>query len=260
MTSCMSEAADPICAEIAGFLSKELAIPVVFVQDIPWQERMQQLDAGRIQIGWICGLPYVQKVDQARPDIEILAAPVMTDPRYLGKPIYYSDVIVRQKSQFQSFADLRGRVWAYNEVNSYSGHIIVLNFLDQIGETLAFFREIKPSGAHSASLKLVLEGKADAAAIDSTALDQILSENPKIKSQIRILKTLGPSPIPPWINSRLLGRSLRQQIQDILLTMHQSQSGNQILARGKLSRFIAVQDQDYHTIRQNFRAVERQLS
>ncbi|MCK4975914.1 MAG: PhnD/SsuA/transferrin family substrate-binding protein [Anaerolineales bacterium] len=87
-------------------------MPVKFVVDPPYPERERQPDSGDIDIGWICGLPYIGKADQANPTIELLVAPVMQAARYRDRPVYYSDLVVHHDSGFQQFADLRGASWA----------------------------------------------------------------------------------------------------------------------------------------------------
>jgi phosphonate transport system substrate-binding protein len=96
-----------------------------FINGIPWQERESLLDAGRIHVAWICGLPYVWKADRPRPHIELLAGPVMQDASYEDRPVYFSDVVVRRDSESTTFADLRGASWAYDEPGSYSGYNVV---------------------------------------------------------------------------------------------------------------------------------------
>src|SRR5215210_1749342 len=64
---------------------------------------------GEADIGFLCGLPYVELARQPRPPVELLAAPVLRGTRYGGRPIYFSDVIVRADSPFRSFSELRGR-------------------------------------------------------------------------------------------------------------------------------------------------------
>src|SRR5262245_55229439 len=62
---------------------------------------------GSTEICFLCGLLYIQKADLLEP----LAAPVLQGERYGGRAIYFSEVIVRADSPFQSFADLRGGSW-----------------------------------------------------------------------------------------------------------------------------------------------------
>jgi ABC-type nitrate/sulfonate/bicarbonate transport system substrate-binding protein len=59
------------------------------------------------------------------PKLTLLAAPLPAGARYGGKPIYFSDVVVRRDSPYQTFADLRGVTWGYNEPGSQSGYNVV---------------------------------------------------------------------------------------------------------------------------------------
>jgi hypothetical protein len=83
------------------------------------------LDCGHIDVCWICGLGYVRKRSRGESHVELLGAPVMKNPRYAGKPVYYSDVVERAESRFRTFDDLCGAAWAYNEPGSHSGYNLV---------------------------------------------------------------------------------------------------------------------------------------
>ena len=77
-TTCQAPIADNICREIASYLAERMALPTTFVCGIPWQERNRLLNAGKIDIAWICGAPYVSKADQPDAWVELLAAPGRT--------------------------------------------------------------------------------------------------------------------------------------------------------------------------------------
>lgn len=127
--SLMSANTDFIYQAIADYLTPRIGIPVQVISDVPWPERERMLDLGQVQLGVICGLPYVRKVDRPHPSIALLAAAVMEAARYQGRPIYFSDVIVRHDSRFHTFADLRGASWAYNEPGSHSGYNLTCYWL-----------------------------------------------------------------------------------------------------------------------------------
>jgi phosphonate transport system substrate-binding protein len=245
----MAENMDFLGRAVAGHIAERLGIPIEFVDQVPWQERERLLDAGQIHAGWICGLPYVRKVDRSPPPIELLAAPVMAGSRYGGRPVYFSDLVVRRDSNFQTFADLRGASWAVNEPGSHSGYNVVRYHLARLGEVSGYFGNVIESGAHQTSLRMILEGRVDASAIDSTVLELELKRDPAITSQIRIIDTLGPSPIPPWVVLRSLSPELRQDLREVLLRMHLDPQGRAILAEAQMARFTAVQDSDYDAIR-----------
>jgi len=256
ITSIQSENADFICQRIARYLSARLGISAEFVSRIPWQERERLLDAGEIQLGWICGLPYVRKVDREGAGIELVAAPVMRHPRYAGRPIYFSDVVVRRDSRYVAFADLRGAAWAYNEPNSQSGYNITRYHLARLGEAGGYFGRVIEAGSHLKAVEMVLAHQVDASAIDSTVLELELEKRPELGNQLRIVDTLGPSPIPPWVATKSVPPDLRDAIRRVFWEMYEDAEGQALLAAGQMARMAPVQDEDYDLIRAMARLAE----
>jgi phosphonate transport system substrate-binding protein len=256
-TSIQSPSADGVCAAIARYVSSRLEIPTQFVGDLPWPERERLLDEGQIQVGWICGLPYVWKADRHPPLVRLLAAPVMQHPRYEGRPIYFSDVIVHRDSGYRTFSDLRGASWAYNEPHSQSGYNVTRYHLATLGETSGYFSRVVEAGSHLRALKMVLDRRIDASAIDSTVLELELQRDPGLADRIRIVETLGPSPIPPWVVAHNVSPEMEVALRQVFLGMHQHAGGRQVLEAGQMDRFLKVEDRDYDPIRQMARQAQR---
>jgi phosphonate transport system substrate-binding protein len=250
----MAENSESFCHALAGFLENRIRISVQYVGGVSWQERERLFDSGEIHLLWLCGFPYVDKADSTPGELELLAVPVPRGDRYQGRPIYFSDIVVRHESLFRSFDDLRGASWAYNEPRSHSGFNVVRAHLASRGQSGGFFSSVLESGAHSTSLELVASGKVDAAAIDSTVLEWHFAQRPNLGREIRVLETLGPSPIPPWVISRRLPETLRQKIRHLLVRMRREPFGRMLLARAGLERFVAADDRDYDPIRTMARA------
>lgn len=208
------------------------------------------LDSGQVDIGWICGLPYVEKIDQTGVQIELLAAPVMRHARYKDKPIYFSDVIVRRESSFRSFEDLRGGRWAYNEPHSQSGYNLTRYMLAQMGEFEGYFGVVTEAGSHQAALQLLLEGNIDGTSIDSTVLEIELEHRPEISEHIRTIAIWGPSPIPPWVIHKQVPSKMRARVRSALLEMDSDVAGKAVLANLGMKRFARVRDEDYNSIRE----------
>jgi phosphonate transport system substrate-binding protein len=240
---------DFIIEDLASYIASRLGIPSQFIIDVSWQEREHRIDSGDIDVAWICGLPYVVKADRGELELELLAAPVMAGERYQDQAIYFSDVIVRSESQYHSFADLRGTTWTYNEPGSQSGYNITRYHLAKIDAPNPFFGRVSEGGSHDNCIQLVLNGDADAAAIDSTVLDLTFERDSHLNDQLRIVATLGPSPIPPLVISRCLDPEIREGIRALILEMHEDPDGCLILERGKIRRFQRVRDSDYDPIR-----------
>ena len=254
LASCMAENTEGFCQALVRILENRLRIPFRYVGGIPWQERERLFDIGKIQILWICGLPYVEKADATPDTLELLAVPVPRGERYEGRPVYFSDVVVRRDRPYRRFADLRGASWAYNEPRSHSGFNVVGAYMARWRQPANFFGTVMESGAHSASLDMVLSGSVDAAAIDSTVLEWLATLHPGHMQHVRVIDTLGPSPIPPLVITKRLPSELRDGIRRILLRMDTEPFGRVLLHRSGLERFVPSEDRDYDPIRTMARA------
>jgi phosphonate transport system substrate-binding protein len=209
-----------------------------------------------IDLAFVCGLPYVVIADRHPGRLAPLVAPVLSPPRYGGRPVYYSDVIVRTESDVQTFDDLRGAVLGFNEPLSHSGFGVVRVHLAEHGEDLSFFAATVRLDFHQAAIEAVIAGDANAAAIDSQTLAVELRERPALKERIRVVAELGPSPIQPLVATDRVDPDLIRELTAILLTAHDDAGLEDPLMFGLIDRFVAVQDRDYDPIRAMREAAE----
>lgn len=248
----MAPNANATCRAIAGYLARALDVRTEFVDDVSWTERENRFDAGDIQLCWLCGLPYVHKVEAVQPPLALVAAPVMAAPRYADMPRYFSDVVVHAQSRYQSFDQLRGASWAYNEPNSHSGYNVVRQHLKRLGISGGHFGNVVESGAHQLSLRMIVDRAIDASAIDSTVLENEFARAPHLKAEIRVIDTLGPSPMPPWVMHASLPQVCQHRLRAAFMNMHDSDEGREILSSWGIARFDAVDDTAYDPIRRMF--------
>ena len=93
----------PVYRFLAERISDRLGRPVELVVGTSFE----QFERGEADLGVICGLPYVWLAERHPAPVEPLAAPVLVGARYRGRPIYYSDVIVRHDSPITCLEELR---------------------------------------------------------------------------------------------------------------------------------------------------------
>lgn len=257
-TSIQSPIAHDLCRGVVTDLGRRLGIDLRFDAAGDWRRRAERLSRGSIDIGWVCGQHYVADSLRTRPAWRLLAAPVMVAQRYAGRPSYFSDVVVHAHSKLRRFADLRGCRWAFNEPRSHSGWGVVLAHLDGLGEHQGYFGEVIEAGCHACAIDLVREGRADAAAIDSTVLEHLALSGSGV-GQLRTVATLGPSPMPPWVVHRSLPASQRAALRRGLIHLHEDAAAAATLAAWGVTRFVAVTDRDYAPIRRMMMRVRRTL-
>ncbi len=215
-----------------------------------------QFAAGQADVGFICGLPYVQLRRQSPPPVELLAAPVLQGERYRGAPIYFSDVIVRRDGPFQKFSDLRGHSWSYNDPDSQSGYNVTRYRLVQMGETRGFFGQVVQAGWHQRSIQMVLAGEVDASAIDSQVLAIELRDHPDWAPRLRVIDSLGPSTIQPVVAASQLPKATQAAVRSALLAMGDDPVAAEALSLGCVERFAPVTDSTYDDIRHMLAAAE----
>jgi phosphonate transport system substrate-binding protein len=207
---------------------------------------------GHTDICFLCGLHYIRVTSLLEP----IAAPILQGARYSGQPIYFSDIIVRADSPWQAFADLRGRSWAYNEPNSHSGYGIIRHHLVEMKENNSFFGAVVETGWHERSILWVRSGRVDASAIDSHVLAVAFRDDPGLRSDLRIIGTLGPSTIQPVTVARRMPVTLKSELRHLLWEMAEDLEAKDLLNQNLIERFVPISDSDYDDIRRMCRAAE----
>jgi phosphonate transport system substrate-binding protein len=242
----------PVYEAVTEEVGRALAIPT---------ELIVQSDYGSCrrdenEVCFVCSLPYVAFEREGISPAVPVAAPVLIGERFAGGPIYFSDVIVHRDSPFRTFADLRGRSWAFNEPLSWSGYGITRYHLVRLGETEGFFGEVAEAGFHEESIRLVAKGEVDASAIDCQVLAVAMRDDPDLAAALRVIDSLGPSTIQPVAVSKRVPVDLRQAIVEVLLSMGDDPRSRDRLAQGSVERFVPVGPSSYDDIRQMLDATE----
>lgn len=246
----------PLLQELYTYIANSMSIYTGYPTVLSTGQSLDEFTHGQADVGFLCGLLYTHMTAQVACPVELLAAPVLSGTRYRGRPLYFSDVIVRASSSFSSFADLQGCTWAYNEGASHSGCNLINYSLLERGESPDYFGKLVKSGSHLNSLRMVIAGEADAAAVDSHLLDVVLRKDARAAADIRVVDMLGPSAIPPVVVASRLDPALKHALREMLITMHNEPFSARILHEGGIERFVLVDDGCYDDIRHMFARVQ----
>lgn len=260
LVSFMAPLLGPFYADIAHHIGRRLRRPVQLVQAERFDAHAYDAFAdGDADLALICGLPYVW-LRERRPGVEVLAAPVPEGLRYSGRPYYYSDVLVRQGDARARLEDLGGAAWGYNEPGSLSGCGIVAFELDRRGLDWQHFRTVVELGDHVTAIEALVDGRIDAAAVDSHLLDVLRRRRPDLTSRTRTIEVLGPSTIQPVVASSHLSEDLRRRVQGALLTVGRDSASEAACQDVGIERFVAVSDADYDDVRRMADVAQRLLA
>jgi phosphonate transport system substrate-binding protein len=233
----------PVYAFIARYVQVRLGIPTELVVGSSYERLSEQA-----HVVFLCGLAYIELRRLGQP-LEPLAAPQLSGRRYGGRPIYFSDVIVRRDSPYRSFADLRGCSWAFNEPYSHSGPGITCHRLVELGLTQDYFGRVIETGWHQQSILRVLAGEVDASAVDSHVLALAQRDNPELACGLRVIDSLGPSTIQPMVVVSWLTERLKADLRSILVELAADPAARTVLTGRLIERFVAITDADYDDLR-----------
>jgi phosphonate transport system substrate-binding protein len=233
----------PVYQRISHYVGQRLGVATELTAAVSYDELA---DA---DVGFVCGLAYIELCGPGRLPLTAVAAPVLAGPRYQGRPIYFSDVIVHRDSPFRCFADLQGASWCFNEPLSQSGYGVTRYRLVQLGWPGGFFGRVVEAGFHQRSIDLVRSGAVDASAVDCHVLALALRDAPGLGRELRIIDSLGPSTIQPVVVGAWLPEGLRDGIRQALVEMADDAQARPWLDQGLLARFVAVDDSAYDDVR-----------
>lgn len=190
ITSLLSPASDYRVVELVEGLRTQ-GLDSEFL-DGSWEDRLSKTRSGDVNAVWVCGLLHVELSSNGEWPVTAVAAPTMWEAGR-RRPVYFGRVVVAAGSPYERFDDLSGRRFAYNEESSLSGYRMMLDRLSAQGAGLEFFAQTMRSGSHVASLRMVSEGRADCAIIDSMVFDDLAPTG------LRVVESVGPYPAPPLV-------------------------------------------------------------
>jgi phosphonate transport system substrate-binding protein len=243
----------PVYAIAARRVGEQLGRPVELMVPSDYDRCGADLD----DVCFVCSVPYVLLRRAGEIAMEPIAAPLLRGGRYGGYPVYFSDVIVRADSPYRCFEDLDGARWAYNEPFSHSGYIVALHEMARIGAGPSFPGASIEAGYHDDAIGLVLNGRADWAAIDTQVLEIWHGRDPSLAGRLRVVATLGPSTIQPVVVSTTrLTAVERRLVLDALVGLDGDSLAAPLLSAAGIERFAPVADEEYADIRRMLDVVE----
>jgi ABC-type phosphate/phosphonate transport system substrate-binding protein len=161
----------------------------------------------------ICGYP-LQTVDRGK--YTLLGIPCYRLTGCDG-PAHRSFIVVSRSSRAKTIRDLRGGSFALNSLDSNTGMNLPRRSFAAIAQRKPFFNNVIVTGSHRSSMRAVVQGQADAAAIDCVTFGLHADYNPAAIAGLRILAHTSASPGIPFVTARTTSRrtvgSLRRALQ-----------------------------------------------
>jgi ABC-type phosphate/phosphonate transport system substrate-binding protein len=193
---------------------------------------------------FMCGFPFMLAKHRPRP----VAAPVPAKAPIAGRPVYATSLVVSADSNFHSLEDTFGGHLGYTIQDSHSGYNALrhhlLPYYRQRGAKL--YREsIGPLTTPRRVIEALFAGDIDIGPLDGYALDLMLHHQPELGSQIRVVATTDPAPIPFLVASTGCSDAIIARLQATLATFADAQACSALRDRLRLDAFALVNLKDY---------------
>ena len=226
-------------------------VPLALRHDLDRHQSWRDPD---LLFGQCCGYPLMTEF---RGRLRAVAAPRYSAPGCRGAA-HCSFFIVARNSAAQHLADLRGGRFAFNSRDSNSGYNLARLAFAPLAKAGRFFAETVETGSHAASLALVADGKADAAAIDCVTHALLARHRPALVGATRVLDRSAASPTLPFVTAAGVDDRTVAALRDALAAV----MADPVLAATReallLAGVVAAENSDYRVLLDYEAAAHRQ--
>lgn len=193
---------------------------------------------------FMCGWPFAR----SNPQPKLIAAPVPSPARYGGRPVYFTDLVVRATSDFRTLEDTFGGRLGYTVEDSQSGYNAprhhLLKFRRPVRPTL-YKEAVGPLVTPRRVIEAVLDDRIDAGPLDSYVHDLLRRHAPDLASQLRVVATTEPAPIPPLIAASARDDESVARLRDAFLEVGKRPELTKLRESLLLKGFAAVRPETY---------------
>ncbi|WP_213769765.1 PhnD/SsuA/transferrin family substrate-binding protein [Bradyrhizobium sp. dw_78] len=193
---------------------------------------------------FMCGFPYALAEHPPQP----VAAPIPINAPISGRPVYATRLVVRADSSFDSLEETFGGRLGYTVEDSHSGYNALrhhlLPYYRQRGAKL-YRDSIGPLFTPRRVIEALLADDIDVGPLDSYALDLMLRHQPELVSQVRVIASTDPAPIPMLVAATDCPREVVAALQSALAAFGKSAACAGLRDRLALEAFAPVVAEDY---------------
>ena len=164
---------------------------------------------------------------------------------------FHSQFVTQPGSPIQSLSDLKGRSFAFGDVNSTSGHLMPEYFMRENKVDPEVIAKAIYTGGHDATLLAVANGKVDAGALDEAVFQRMTSSGKVDPAKLRVFWTTPPFFDYVWVARKGLDAKVASAVQDAFLKLDPADpQQKQILDSLSASKYVVANDGDYDKLRQ----------
>src|ERR1051326_4652563 len=187
---------------LKAYLEQKLGRPVNLIIPTSYNATVEALGNGSLDFAYLGGLTYVKA--HARYGV----VPLVQRSSDLQFRAYF---ITASQSGIHSLSDLKGKTFAFGDINSTSGHLMPYLEMRQAGVDPDTAMKYRYTGSHPATAKAVESGAVEAGALDETVYDSMVAEGKLDPAKVRVFHTSKPFVDYVWVGRKDLDEAMQEK-------------------------------------------------
>src|SRR5215467_12360310 len=226
-------------APLKEYLARQMKTDVNLMIPTNYNDTVEALGNGSLDFAYLGGLTYLKAHKQYG------VIPLVQRTSDLQ---FHSLFITGANSGINSLADLKGKTFAFGDINSTSGHLMPYFELKQAGINVDADLKFRYTGSHAATAKAVESGAVDAGALDETVYNSMITEGKLDKSKVRVFYTSKPFVDYVWVARKDVGKEEQERFAAAFTELKEGRD-DQILTILRGKSFVRASDDKYELIR-----------
>jgi phosphonate transport system substrate-binding protein len=226
-------------APLKAYLEQKLGRSVNLIIPTNYNATVEALGNGSLDFAYLGGLTYIKA--HARYSV----VPLVQRNSDLQ---FRSTFITSSHSSIHSLGDLKGKTFAFGDINSTSGHLMPYLEMRQAGIDPNNNLKYRYTGSHPATAKAVESGAVDAGALDETVYNAMISEGKLDPNKVRVFYMSKPFVDYVWVSRKDVDQTMQEKFTQAFTELKEGQDDEVLkILRGK--NFVRANNEEYTVLR-----------
>jgi phosphonate transport system substrate-binding protein len=229
---------------ITDYLSQKMDMDFTIEIMSNYGDISEAFDTGEADAGFFGSFSYV--LTHATTGIEPIVRPVWLN----NNSTYRGYLFVRKDSNIESVKDMKDKSLVLVDKATTAGYIFPLFYFKYYGvdDLEKHFSKIYFASNHDAAAWAVYTGEADIGAAKDNIFNSLMQEYPDFKKQMVVLTESPEVPSNGLAVRQDLNPAIKVRMKTLLLSLHESPEGQQVLKDFGAIRFIETNNEDYRML------------
>jgi phosphonate transport system substrate-binding protein len=227
---------------LVAYLEARTGAKVELTVPLNYAAVVEAFGADKIDVAFFGGFTYVQA--HKRFD----AQPLVQRER---DQAFHSLFITQIDSPIGSLADLKGKSFAFGDVNSTSGHLMPEYFLRQAAVDPDVIAKAIYTGGHDATALAVANRKVDAGALDEAVFAKLTKDGKLDAAKLKVFHTTPPFFDYVWCARKATDSALADAFAAAMLALDPARPSDKVvLDLLQATRYVKADDASYDKLRE----------